>query len=46
MLKLINRKDVMGKYTNGPVYNVAVWAMAIVLIMMTLLWLVGMIFGF
>lgn len=45
MLKLINRKDVMGEHTNGPVYNVAVWAMAIVLIIMTLLWLVGLIFG-
>jgi Mn2+/Fe2+ NRAMP family transporter len=46
MLKLINRKDVMGNYTNSRVYNVAVWAMAIILILMTAGWLVGMGMGY
>jgi Mn2+/Fe2+ NRAMP family transporter len=46
MLKLINRKDVMGKYTNSRIYNIAVWTMAIVLILMTLGWLLGLILGY
>jgi NRAMP (natural resistance-associated macrophage protein)-like metal ion transporter len=46
MLKLINRKDVMGKYTNSRVYNIAVWAMAIALIAMTVAWLVGLVLGY
>lgn len=46
MLKLINRKDVMGQYTNGPVYNVAVWGIAIVLIVMTLATLIGALLGY
>ena len=46
MLKLINRKDVMGQYTNSRIYNVVVWAMAIVLIAMTLGWLVGLALGY
>jgi len=46
MLKLINRKDVMGNHTNSRVYNVAVWAMVIVLILMTAGWLVGLALGY
>ena len=46
MLKLINRKDVMGSYTNSRIYNIAVWAMAIVIIIMTIAWLVGLILGY
>ncbi|MCX8053358.1 MAG: Nramp family divalent metal transporter [Armatimonadetes bacterium] len=46
MLKLVNRKDVMGCYTNSRIYNIAVWAMAIVLILMTLGWLVGLALGY
>ena len=46
MLKLINRKDVMGNHTNTRIYNIAVWAMAIALIIMTLGWLVGMVMGY
>ncbi|MEN6356562.1 MAG: Nramp family divalent metal transporter [Armatimonadota bacterium] len=45
MLKLINRKDVMGAYTNSKTYNIAVWAMAIVLIVMTAAWLGGLALG-
>ena len=46
MLKLINRKDVMGNYTNSRFYNAAVWAMAAALILMTAGWLVGLALGF
>lgn len=46
MLKLINRKDVMGEHTNSRVYNVVVWAMAVVLIAMTLAWLFGLAIGY
>ena len=45
MLKLINRKHVMGDYTNSRVYNIVVWAMAIALILMTVGWLVGLVLG-
>ena len=46
MLKLINRREIMGKYTNSRVYNIVVWAMAIALIAMTVGWLVGVVLGF
>jgi len=46
MLKLVNRRDVMGSYTNPRVYNAAVWATAILLILMTVGWLVGLAMGF
>ena len=45
MLKLINRKDVMGNYTNSRTYNVAVFGIAVVLILMTLIWLVSVLLG-
>lgn len=45
MLKLTNRGDVMGKYVNSRLYNVAVWAMAVVLIALTVAWLVGLALG-
>ncbi len=45
MLKLINRKDVMGGHTNSRIYNLAVWTIAIVLILMTVGWLVGLALG-
>ena len=45
MLQLINRSEIMGKHTNSRFYNVCVWGMGIVLILMTLGWLVGLIFG-
>lgn len=45
MLQLINRKDVMGEHTNSKFYNIAVWGLTIVLIMMTVAWLVGTMIG-
>lgn len=46
MLKLINRKDVMGKYTNSKLYNFVIWTMVIVLIAMTIGTLVGTLLGY
>jgi NRAMP (natural resistance-associated macrophage protein)-like metal ion transporter len=45
MLKLINRRDVMGDYTNSRIYNIAVWALAVALIVMSIAWLVGLVLG-
>jgi len=46
MLKLINSKQVMGEHTNSPVYNVAVWGIAVMLILMTVATLFGAILGY
>lgn len=45
MLKLINRKDVMGEYTNSRIYNCIVWAVVALLIVMTVATLIGSLFG-
>lgn len=46
MLRLVNRKDVMGEYTNSPIYNIIVWAVVILLIVMTLATLIGTALGY
>lgn len=46
MLKLINRRDVMGEHVNTRFYNIAVWGMAIVLIILTLATVVGTVLGY
>ena len=40
MLKLINKHDLMGKYTNSHWFNVVAWATSIIVIALTavLLW--------
>ncbi len=37
MLILINDKDLMGKYANGPVFNAIAWITVVVMILLTLL---------
>lgn len=37
MLIIINDKDVMGKYVNGKVYNIIVWSMTIVMILLSVM---------
>ncbi len=37
MLLLINNKRIMGKYVNGPIYNIIVWATTIAIIILTIL---------
>ena len=44
MIKLINDPEIMGEHVNGPVYNVVVWATAVVLIIMTGLLLLTTVF--
>ena len=44
MLKLVNNKRLMGKYTNGPVYNIIAWATVIAINLLTLAMLVTMVF--
>ena len=46
MLKLINRKDVMGSHTNSPIYNIFIWAVVVLLIVMTVGTLVGVVLGY
>jgi NRAMP (natural resistance-associated macrophage protein)-like metal ion transporter len=40
MVILINRKDLMGSFTNGPVYNVVTWGATVILIALSVLMLV------
>lgn len=44
MLRLINDRSLMGQYVNGPVFNIAAWGTAIVLIIVTALYLFMTIF--
>jgi Mn2+/Fe2+ NRAMP family transporter len=46
MVSLINRKDVMGDYTNSKFYNIIAWLLTVVLIILTIAWLVGLILGY
>jgi Mn2+/Fe2+ NRAMP family transporter len=44
MLLLINRKDLMGSYTNGKTFNRIAWATTIIMIALTLMFVVSMFF--
>lgn len=44
MLKLINNRQLMGKYVNGPVYNLIVWVTVLFIIALTVLLLAGSLF--
>lgn len=44
MLKLINDKRVMGKYTNGRIFNIITWITVALLILLTLILIVVSIF--
>jgi NRAMP (natural resistance-associated macrophage protein)-like metal ion transporter len=45
MLRLINRKDLMGEYVNGPAFNIVAWTTAIVVILLSLVLMVQTIRG-
>jgi Mn2+/Fe2+ NRAMP family transporter len=32
----VNRKELMGEYTNSPLYNVITWATVVVMVVLTL----------
>jgi Mn2+/Fe2+ NRAMP family transporter len=38
MLLLINKKELMGKYVNTPVFNVVAWLTTVVMIGLTMAW--------
>jgi Mn2+ and Fe2+ transporters of the NRAMP family len=45
MLRLINRRELMGKYTNSPWFNVIAWATAIIVICLSLVLMWNSIHG-
>ncbi len=44
VLRLVNDREVMGEYTNGPLYNVAAWLTTIIVSALSLLFIVTKIF--
>jgi NRAMP (natural resistance-associated macrophage protein)-like metal ion transporter len=44
ILRLINNRELMGAYTNGPVYNVAAWLIAIIVSALSLLLILTTLF--
>jgi Mn2+/Fe2+ NRAMP family transporter len=44
VLRLVNNKDLMGSYVNGPIYNAAAWLTAIVVTVLSLLYIVITLF--
>lgn len=40
MLRLVNRKDLMGDYRNNRTFNIIAWATCIVMIALTLVWVI------
>jgi Mn2+/Fe2+ NRAMP family transporter len=40
MLLLINRKDLMGKHTNSPWFNIIAWATAIIVSILSVMLMV------
>ncbi len=40
MVVLVNRKSLMGKFVNGPVYNVVTWVTTVVLVVLTVVMIV------
>ena len=44
VLKLVNNREVMGAHVNGPIYNAAAWLTAIVVTLLSLLFIVMTIF--
>jgi NRAMP (natural resistance-associated macrophage protein)-like metal ion transporter len=45
MLLLINKKDLMGKYVNSTLMNVLAWTTTVVSIVLTLIYVVGLVRG-
>ena len=44
VLKLVNNRELMGAHVNGPIYNVAAWLTAIVVTLLSLLYMLMTIF--
>ena len=39
VLRLVNNRELMGRYVNGPIYNIAAWLTAIVVTILSLLYI-------
>jgi NRAMP (natural resistance-associated macrophage protein)-like metal ion transporter len=44
ILKLVNNRELMGRYVNGPLYNLAAWLTAIVVTLLSLLYILSTLF--
>ena len=44
VLRLVNNREVMGQYVNGPIYNAAAWLTAIVVTILSLLYILITLF--
>ncbi len=44
ILRLINKRELMGQYTNGPIYNVAAWLTTIVVSTLSIILILATIF--
>ncbi len=44
VLRLVNNREVMGDYVNGPIYNIAAWLTAIVVTILSLLYILITLF--
>ncbi|HET6978060.1 MAG TPA: Nramp family divalent metal transporter [Pyrinomonadaceae bacterium] len=44
VLRLVNNREVMGRYVNGPIYNFAAWLTAIVVTVLSLLYILITLF--
>jgi NRAMP (natural resistance-associated macrophage protein)-like metal ion transporter len=44
VLRLVNNREVMGSYVNGPIYNIAAWLTAIVVTILSLLYILVTLF--
>jgi Mn2+/Fe2+ NRAMP family transporter len=45
MLLLINKKDLMGEYTNTRLFNIVAWATTVVVIGLSLAWMYASVGG-
>jgi Mn2+/Fe2+ NRAMP family transporter len=44
VLRLVNNREVMGQYVNGPIYNAAAWLTAVVVTILSLLYILITLF--
>ena len=45
VLRLVNNRRLMGRYANGPIFNVLAWASAAVLVLLSALLILGSVFS-
>jgi Mn2+/Fe2+ NRAMP family transporter len=44
VLRLVNNRELMGRYVNGPIYNIAAWLTAIIVTILSLLYILVTLF--